>query len=56
MMRRLIGDAHVRDIEEIKGIEKKLAVEIATLEFGSKLVKNYHEIETMSEFMAYLET
>jgi len=56
MMRRLIGAAHVRDIEEITDIEKKLAVEIAALEFGSKLVKNYHDIGTMSEFMTYLET
>ena len=56
MMRRLIGAAHVRDIEGIKDIAKKLAVEIATLEFGSKLVKNHHEIGTMPEFMTYLES
>jgi 5-methylthioribose kinase len=51
MMRRLIGAAHVADIEGISDIEKKLSIETNALEFGRKLVKNHDDIRTVSELV-----
>lgn len=51
MMRRLIGAAHVADIEGISDIEKKLSVETTALEFGRKLVKNHDDIRTISDLI-----
>ena len=44
MLRRLIGAAHVRDIEGIADIRKKLSVERAALQFGLTLVKQYQSL------------
>ena len=52
MVRRLIGAAHVKDIEGISNIEKKLSVETAALEFGRKLVKHHDDIRTVSDLIA----
>ena len=51
MMRRVIGAAHVADIEGISDIEKKLLVEATALEFGRKLVKNHDDIRTVSDLI-----
>ena len=40
MLRRLIGAAHVKDIEGIVDISRKLRVEKAALQFGTMLVKH----------------
>ena len=40
MLRRLIGAAHVKDIEGIVDISRKLRVEKAALQFGKTLVKH----------------
>jgi len=55
VMRRLIGAAHVRDIQGITDIEKKLSAEIAALELGCLLVKRHREIGTMPDLMALIE-
>ena len=54
MLRRLIGAAHVRDIEGIADIPKKLSVERAALQFGLTLVKQYHSLRDMPAVLAML--
>ena len=39
MLRRLIGAAHVKDIESIVDISRKLRIERAALQFGATLAK-----------------
>ncbi|MCZ6680059.1 MAG: S-methyl-5-thioribose kinase [Candidatus Poribacteria bacterium] len=51
MMRRLIGAAHVQDIEGIPDTEHKLSVERAVLTLGSTLVKRHGEVETIAEVL-----
>ena len=54
MLRRLIGAAHVKDIEGITDIPKKLSVERAALQFGLTLVKQYQSLRDISAVLAML--
>ena len=54
MLRRLIGAAHVKDIEGIADIPKKLRVERAALQFGSTLVKQYQALRDVPAVLAML--
>ena len=54
MLRRLIGAAHVRDIEGIADIPKKLSVERAALQFGLTLVKRHQSLRDMPTVLAML--
>jgi 5-methylthioribose kinase len=54
VMRRIIGAAHVCDIEGIADIEKKLSAERAALAFGGALVKHHRELLTMADVMTLL--
>ena len=54
MLRRLIGAAHVKDIEGIADIPKKLRVERATLQFGATLVKQYQALRDVPAVLAML--
>lgn len=54
MLRRLIGAAHVKDIESIVDVQRKLQVERAALEFGRMLVKQHQKIETLTELLELL--
>ncbi|MCE2412681.1 S-methyl-5-thioribose kinase [Candidatus Poribacteria bacterium] len=54
MLRRLIGAAHVKDIEGITDISKKLRVERAALQFGLKLVKQYSSLRDVPAVLAML--
>lgn len=54
MLRRIIGAAHVKDIENIEDIHQKLRVETAVLEFGKTLVKERHKITTVDEMVDLL--
>lgn len=54
MLRRIIGAAHVKDIENIEDVQRKLRVETAGLEFGRTLVKQRHNIATVHELMELL--
>lgn len=54
MLRRLIGAAHVKDIEGIADISRKLRVERAALQFGSTLVKQYQSLRDVSTALAML--
>ncbi len=54
MLRRVIGAAHVRDIESIVDKEKKLHIETAILKFGIFLVKERHNITTVYELVESL--
>ena len=54
MLRRLIGAAHVKDIEGITNISKKLSVERAALQFGSTLVKQHQSLRDLSAVLAML--
>jgi 5-methylthioribose kinase len=54
MLRRLIGAAHVKDIEGIADIPKKLRVERAALQFGSTLVKQYQSLRDVPAVLAML--
>ena len=54
MLRRLIGAAHVKDIEGITDIPKKRRVERAALQFGSTLVKQYQSLRDISAVLAML--
>ena len=54
MLRRLIGAAHVRDIEGIADIPKKLSVERAALQFGLTLVKQYQSLRDVPAVLAML--
>ena len=54
VLRRLIGAAHVKDIERIPDTGRKLQVETAALEFGVNLVKGYQKIATVTELQKLL--
>ncbi len=54
MLRRIIGAAHVKDIESIADVERKLRVETAILELGSTFVKQHQNISTMTELIEQL--
>ena len=54
MLRRLIGAAHVKDIEGIADIPKKLRVERAALQFGATLVKQYQSLRDVPAVLAML--
>ena len=54
MLRRLIGAAHVKDIEGITDVPRKLRVERAALQFGLTLVKQYQSLRDVSAVLAML--
>ncbi len=54
MLRRLIGAAHVKDIEGIADIPKKLRIEKAALQFGATLVKQHRSLRDVSAVLAML--
>ena len=54
MLRRIVGAAHVKDIESIMDGQRKLRIETAILEFGSSLVKERHNIATVYELVELL--
>ncbi len=54
MLRRLVGAAHVKDIEGITDISRKLRVERAALQFGSTLVKQHQSLRDMPAILAML--
>lgn len=54
MLRRLIGAAHVKDIEDITDIPKKLSVERAALQFGLTLVKQHQSLRDVTAVLAML--
>ena len=54
MLRRLIGAAHVRDIEGIVDISRKLRVERDALQFGATLVKQYQSFQDVAAVLTIL--
>ena len=54
MLRRLIGAAHVRDIEAIVDISQKLHVERAALQFGTQLVKHPQAFQDVTAIIEML--
>ena len=54
MLRRLIGAAHVRDIEGIVDLSRKLNVERAALQFGKTLVKQHPSLPDAAAIIAML--
>ena len=54
MLRRLIGAAHVKDIEGIVDIPRKLRVERAALQFGATLVKQHRSFQDVAAVIAML--
>ncbi len=54
MLRRIIGAAHVKDIERIEDVQRKLRIETAILEFGSTLVKQHQNISTIDKLIKLL--
>jgi len=54
MLRRIVGAAHVKDIEQIEDVKQKLRVETAILEFGRTIVKERHNITTVHEMVEFL--
>ncbi|MYA70792.1 S-methyl-5-thioribose kinase [Candidatus Poribacteria bacterium] len=54
MLRRLIGAAHVKDIEGIVDLSRKLSVERAALQFGITLVKQYPSVPDVAAIIAML--
>ena len=54
MLRRLIGAAHVKDIEGIVDISRKLSVERAALQFGTTLVKQHQSFQDVAAIVATL--
>ncbi|MYB65272.1 S-methyl-5-thioribose kinase [Candidatus Poribacteria bacterium] len=54
MLRRIIGAAHVRDIENIGDLDRKLRIEKAILEFGKMIVKKRNHIANVHEMVALL--
>lgn len=54
MLRRVIGAAHVKDIESIIDVQRKTRVETAILKFGKTLVKERHNITTVDEMVELL--
>ena len=54
MLRRIIGAAHVSDIERIDDSDRKLRIERAILEFGRTIVKKRNNIASVHEMVALL--
>jgi len=54
MLRRVIGAAHVKDIENIKNMNRKLCIETAILKFGQTLVKDRNIIFNVGEMIELL--
>ena len=54
MLRRIIGAAHVKDIESIQDKEKKLSIETNILKFGLFLVKERKNITTVYKLVESL--
>ena len=54
MLRRLIGAAHVKDIEGIVDHSRKLSVERAALQFGTILVKQHQSLQDVAAVIAML--
>lgn len=54
MLRRIVGAAHVNDVESIDNLKRKLRVEKSILEFGSMLVKQHKHISNISELIDQL--
>ncbi|MCY3743167.1 MAG: S-methyl-5-thioribose kinase [Candidatus Poribacteria bacterium] len=54
VLRRLIGAAHVKDIEGIVDLSRKLSVERAALQFGTTLVKQYQSLRDVTAVIAML--
>ncbi len=54
ILRRLIGAAHVKDIEGIADIPRKLSVERAALQFGLTLVKQHQSLRDVTAVLAML--
>ena len=54
MLRRLIGAAHVKDIEGIVDIPRKLRVEKAALQFGTTLAKQHQSLRDVTAVLAML--
>ena len=54
MLRRLVGAAHVKDIEGIADVSRKLRVERAALQFGTTLVKQHQSLRDVSAVLAML--
>ena len=54
VLRRIIGAAHVKDIEGIADARRKLRAETAALDFGATLVKDYERIASVTELCARL--
>lgn len=54
MLRRIVGAAHVKDIESIEDICRKLQIEKAILEFGRTIVKERNNITAVNEMVELL--
>ena len=54
MLRRLIGAAHVKDIEGIVDLSRKLSIERAALQFGTTLVKQHQSLRDIAAVIAVL--
>ena len=54
MLRRIIGAAHVKDIEGITDKQRKLEIETYILKFGKKIVKEHHNISSVNELVELL--
>ena len=54
MLRRIIGAAHVKDIESIEDLDRKLRIEKAILEFGRTIVKKRNHITNVQEMVELL--
>ena len=54
MLRRLIGAAHVKDIEGIVDLSRKLSVERAALRFGTTLVQQHQSLRDIAAVIAML--
>jgi len=52
MLRRLIGAAHVKDIEGIVDPSRKLSIERAALHFGATLVKQHQSLQDVAAIIA----
>lgn len=51
MIRRIIGAAHVKDIEDISDTQRKLEIEKEILKFGRKIVIEHHNISSVNELV-----
>ena len=54
MLRRIIGAAHVKDVESISDLQRKLSVEVAILELCKTLVKERHRITSIDAMIELL--